>query len=260
MPETVLSQEEKTAVTLISELNRTSATLQIETYFDFADKWNIAFPKADKKLYDRGKKAIKTGAKAAGVSTRLVYSILSVTKLYDRKTYAPLAAEALQNGITIRWTHLRDIEGKLRDNEPVREQIEQLLVQKPMTSKQLKAEMNALLPASTSETSSSVKRLEAVVSAFRKSFNLQEECLEIIDELSGGQVQDAAQTRLVIERLTELSHYFDELGAFMEDNAAAVQQLCDTLLTEANEAEDDSGEEEIEDNRDIMLEVSSLRD
>ena len=66
------NEDERSAGLLLCEFQNRSTKSEILDRFDFADRWNAAFPKANKKLYDRGMEAIKKGAMLADMSPSTV--------------------------------------------------------------------------------------------------------------------------------------------------------------------------------------------
>jgi hypothetical protein len=97
------SEDERNAGLLLCEFQNRSTKTEVLDRFDFADRWNVAFPKANKKLYDRGMEAIKIGAQLAGMSPSTVYSNLRTTGFYKRSGYEALYKKAEANGVEIPW-------------------------------------------------------------------------------------------------------------------------------------------------------------
>ena len=259
--DTVIDREEQIALHLIRELHTSSAYVVIESYIDFAEKWTAAFPKVDKKRHDKGHKLIKKGAKLAGIGHRLVYDILSVCKIYTREKYTELASQAKENGVVIRWTHLRNLASRLKDNEAARVEIETILIQQHLTEKQLKIEIDAFV-SDEKRKKATTERLDTVAASFCKLSNNLESYAESIQSFLATPPTSVEQKRAILETLTALGFYFDNLRTFLDKHTETVQQLCDMLITEVSETEDEKlyvENESFEDNSDIMSEVCTIK-
>jgi hypothetical protein len=133
------NDEEKEAATLIEGLTKVTNGTEIETYFDFTEKWNALFPKEDNERYKRGQESVKVGSKLAGVGGSTVYGILRTCNFYGRDTYRSLRQKAEKNDVIIYWRHLRFISDQLSDPKynDVRTTVEQKLVEDQQTESSL---------------------------------------------------------------------------------------------------------------------------
>lgn len=249
------SEEEKTAGILLSEFQLRSNKSLVNAYFDFADKWNDVFPKQNKKMYDKGMKAVKKGAKLAGVGEKTVYSVLRVARFYGRAGYDALAKKAESNGVSIMWVHLRTIAIRLSENKEARTKIEQIITQKSMTESQLNALIDEMAPSSknkrlessdgvssagssgSGEKPTVISSFISTVSVFRNFAKNREKYLKTITDVNDELSDDTEQAKIVNEQLITLIGCFQEIHAFLEENVAFVQQMRDAadILASAEE-------------------------
>jgi len=247
------SEEEQTAGVLLSDFQSRSNKSLVATYFDFADKWNDTFPKQNKKMYERGMKAVKTGAKLAGVAVQTVYMILKVAKFYGRQGYEALVKKAEANGVIIGWTHLKVITSRLHDNKEARTKVEHALVQQQMTEAQLNAMIDELVPTSKGRTDGGstlseekqavLHNFSATVTAFRNIAKNQEKFLRTITDVNDEIGDNAEQAKIVQEQLTTLIGCFVEIKSFIDENETFVQQMHDAVCLLADQ---ESGRKKVE--------------
>ena len=232
------TEEERTAGLLLCEFQAKSSKSTIDHHFDFADRWNEVFPKSNKKLFKRGEAAVIKGAMLIGMSAQTIYKALRTTRFYGRNGYEALAKKAAENGVVLQWTHLRTIVHRLGDNKEARTKVEQMLVQKQMTQKELeklidkyapKPKKNEALPAPDDEQKT-MRSLVSMVSAFRniaKSRNKFAQTLENVDnEFSG----DAEEGRIILEQTSALISSLEEIDGFVKEHSRYIQQIHDAVL------------------------------
>jgi len=238
------TKEARTAGILISELRTSSSATTIEAYFDFADRWNAAFPKSDKNLYEYGEKAIKIGSKLAGAAPSTTYSILRTTGFYSRKDYKSLETRAKKNGVVLYWTHLRLIVDGLSDNLEARTKTEDALVERQMTEGQLKAFIRELVPSTkTKEEPTLLQQIGFFIESYRQFTSAGEGLPELISAILLEYAGDIESGQALLNQMSELTVCMEELHESVETHAACVQQAHETILskmtgTDAEELED----------------------
>jgi len=228
------SEDERNVGLLLCEYQYRSTRAEVIDRFDFADRWNAAFPKANKKLYDRGMEAIKMGAKLAGISPSTIYSILRTTSFYKRSGYEALNTKAEANGIEIRWIHLRLIVERLEHNTEARTKVERELVQRPMTEAELNKLIDSVAPE-TARTKSGAAEMEqnvahhfmAMVNAFKKLSHARAKFEQVMEDLNDNFDGTPEQAKIVLEQTSALIGSFEEIHDFMDAKVVFVTQLRD---------------------------------
>lgn len=207
----------------------------IESYFLFADAWYERYPKSQKKQYERGMKAVQEGAALSPYSANQVYSILNTIRIYGWEHYSALASQALANGVTIRWTHLRIIAERLGKSEfeRVREEVERQMVAKQMTEATLKQLIDTLAPeTATARTQPLKKQVSSLIADYGKSVRRFTHWGTVIErlecEFTGETSEEIEATRNQIEMMLR---YFDETVAFMEKNRPYLETLQGVVVT-----------------------------
>ena len=236
------TEEERTVSRLICELHTKASSANINTYFDFAESWEAVFPWANKKLYHRGMEAVKTGAKLAGVGKSTIYDILQVARLYGRKGYESLKAKAQKNGGEIKWTHLRNIAQRLKDNKEARLQIEQAITHNRLTEKQVTALIDELVPSDKSHRSlaesdkyqTAIQKFIAAVSTVKHLVKNLERYSQVIEDVNTEFCGDQEQARIIVEQSSILIGCKEDLQDFFATQMDFVQELHDAALIVVN--------------------------
>jgi hypothetical protein len=223
------TKEVRTAGVLISEFRISLARSDIDAYFDFADKWNAAFPKLAKKYYAHGTETVDAGAKMAGVSSSTIYYALRTTAIYDRQSFAALETKAQANGVTLFWTHLRTLAERLEDNAAVRAEAEEQLVQQQLTNKQLNTLIDSLLKEEPKEEYTAFQEFDAVLSAFKGFVGNIDRFSAIFEAVDNEFNGSAEQGNAVLGQAFELLGYFDDLKEFISEKESYIQEICTAI-------------------------------
>ena len=229
------SEDERNAGLLLCEFQHRSTKTEITDRFDFADRWNAAFPRANKKLYERGMEAIKVGAKLAGMSPTTVYYFLRTTAFYKREGYELLNKKAEANGVEIRWVHLRIIVERLEKNTEARTKIERILVQQQLTEEELEKLIDTVAPESARKKSGAVSEKEmtatqhftAMVGAFKKLSHARAKFEQAMEDFNDNFDGSPEQAKIVLEQTSALIGTFEELHDFMAGKVMLITQLRD---------------------------------
>ena len=232
------TEEERTAGLLLCEFQAKSTKTTIVHYFDFADKWNEVFPRSNKKLFKRGEDAIRKAAQLIGISHTTVYTALQTTRFYGRSGYEALAKKAAVNGVMLHWTHLRTIVTRLSDNKEARTKVEQMLVQKQMTQKELDKLIDkyAPRPKKNEELSgpdteqTAVKNLTSMVSAFRNIAKSRAKFAQTLENVDNEFAGDAEEGRIILEQTSALISCLEEIDEFVKEHSRYIQQIHDAVL------------------------------
>jgi len=229
------SVDERNAGLLLCEFQNRSTKAEILDRFDFADRWNDAFPKANRKLYDRGMEAIKMGAALAGVSPSTVYSILRTTAFYKRSGYEALHKKAEANGVEIPWILLRLIVERLEKNTEARTKVEREIVRRRMTEAELNKLIDSVAPESARKKSGTAAEKEmtaaqhfaAMVSAFKKLSHARAKFEQVMEDFNDNFDGTTEQAKIVLEQTSALIGSFEEIQDFMEAKVMFITQLRD---------------------------------
>jgi hypothetical protein len=233
------SEDERNAGLLLCEFQNRSTKAEILDRFDFADRWNAAFPKANKKLYERGMEAIKIGAQLAGISPSTVYSNLRTTGFYKRSGYEALYKKAEANGVEIPWITLRLIVERLEKNTEARTKVEREIVRRRMTEAELNKLIDSVAPESARKKSGTDSEKEltvaqhfaAMVSAFKKLSLARAKFEQVMEDFNDNFDGTADQAKVVLEQTSALIGSFEEIQDFMDAKVMFVTQLRDAAQT-----------------------------
>jgi hypothetical protein len=203
--------------------------------FDFADRWNALFPKANKKLYERGQEAIKKGALLAGMGQTTVYTILRTTAFYKRSGYEAFSKKAEANGKEISWVQLRVIVERLEKNTEARTKVERILVQKSLTEDELEKLIDKLAPetirrkstAAIKEEPTPTQQFLGMIGSFKKICHARERFEQVLNDFNDNFEDTAEHAKLVLEQTSTLIGYFEEIHDFMDKKVVFITQLRD---------------------------------
>jgi hypothetical protein len=120
------------AETLIRELTVSISRRSISSYYEFAEKWNKAFLKDDK----RSRHIIREVSPKLGIAPTTIYSILSVTKKYPKKSYLALQEKMQRTNNVLLWARIRVMAQCCGGTEKLLEQAEDLLLRNQYTDKE----------------------------------------------------------------------------------------------------------------------------
>jgi len=234
------NEEERTAGLILSEFQTKTTKTAVSSYFELADKWNDAFPKSSKKLYDRGMEAVKKGARLTEMSATTVYSILRTTRFYGRAGYEALARKAEINGVIIYWTHLRIIAERLHGDKEARTKVEQVLVHKQLTENQLNELIEAILPDAkqakampdqSQKEQTPFQRFTSMVSTFKNVASQRDKFVQVLEDLNNQYDGNEEQGRVILEQTSALISFFEEIQDFFTDQIEYVQQIQAAVQT-----------------------------
>jgi hypothetical protein len=225
------TDEERRAGELMLDLSTKRAKSGIDTYFEFAEKWNEIFPAASKKAKEQGDAAVKLWSKSFGVSASTVYSILKTTRFYGRKGYESLDAKAKANGVSVMWTHLRIITDRLAGNKEARTVVEKELVQRQLTEKQLNVLIDERDPQSvrtrdgqaTSKDASSF--VASLISSLDKIVRSRTSYSQAIERLDAEFDSTVGQGQEIIRQVSSVLQLFAQVKDFIDDTSVQLNEL-----------------------------------
>jgi len=201
----------------------------IESYFLFARTWYERYPKKEKKQYERGMKSVEEGASLSPYSAKQVYYILKTIRTYSWDDYLKLASEAAQNGVTIKWTHLRYIADRLGKSEygAIRREVEEQLVSRQMTEALLKQLIDELTHETDEAKPQPIKkRVNAFLSNMGRNVKMFGTWRTLIrnleSEFQGDSLQEIQTTFEQVEKALE---YFDQTVAFIDECRPMLEML-----------------------------------
>ena len=229
------TEEERSAGLLISSLNTRSAASLINTYLDFADKWNEVFPRSNKKLYDRGMEAVKKGAQLAGFRKSTVYDILQVHRFYGRNGCEALIKKAQASGGEVTWSHLRHLTRQLKDNKETRLKVEHVITHQRITNKQFTDLVEELMPSAnktralpvSAKEQTAIQKFIGMVSAFKGLTRRLEDFGQTILDVDAEFKGDVDQARIILEQSHMFIRCSEEVQEFLETQADYIQQMYD---------------------------------
>ena len=201
----------------------------IESYFQFAQTWYERYPKGEKKQYERGMKSVEEGASLSPYSAKQVYCILKTIRTYSWDDYTKLASEAAQNGVTIKWTHLRIISDRLGKSEhrTIRREVEKQLVSRQMTEVLLKQLIDELT-CETGEVKSPPVRTQvrSFLSNLGRNVKMFGTWKTLIQNLENGfQGESPEEIQTTFEQVNKALEYFDQTAAFMQECRPLLEML-----------------------------------
>jgi hypothetical protein len=234
------TDEERLASEIICDFQATNAKTGISAYFDFADKWNEAFP--NKRSYERGLSAVKKASRISGVSASTVYSILRTTKFYGRNGYESLAKKASVNGVILEWTLLRVIVNRLAENKEVRTEIEREIVQRKVTEAQLNAMIDERAPetirtrAGQATKRSSLSLLDAFNVDLSKVVRSDEAIERAIQEIDDNyDTHNHEGNKMILKIGNKTLELFSKIAKLVNARKEQLQLLVDAVAEQVGE-------------------------
>ena len=219
----------------------------IESYFQFAQWWHENYPKENKKNHRKGLAAVKGGAALSPFSTAQVYVIIRTISIYSYQAYRELKRKADANGVIITWTNLRTIANKLGKSEykRIRQTVENQLVKKKMTEKQLKKLIGEYAPetitdAEREETPQPGKVFKSFVSTMKRNVSQCREMQETFAHLEKV-IGDDAPEEMQAE-LREVLDMFDQMARFIEENRPRLEHSLQavSVVTETEQEKEET--------------------
>jgi hypothetical protein len=229
------NDDERKAGLLLCEFQDRFTQSEVLARFDFADRWNTAFPKANKKLYERGMEAVKIGAELAGMGKSSVYSLLRTTGFYKRSGYDALNKKAVANGVEISWYALLLIVERLENHTEARTKVEREIVKRRMTIRELKQFIDTIAPETMRKASETALEKEltvtqqfvSMVGSFKKLSHARGKFEQIMEDLNDSFDGTPEQAKMIIEQASALIGTFEEIQDFMDAKVMFVTQMRD---------------------------------
>lgn len=208
----------------------------IESYFRFAKWWHDRYPKVNKKNYQKGLGAVKGGAILSPFSVPQVYVIIRTISVYTCESYQELKAQAQANGVVITWTHLRTIANKLGKSEykRIRQAVENQLVKKKMTEKQLLKLIAEYAPETITDIERSDsprpgKVFKSFVSTLKRNVSQYQDFQDTINRIEQTILEENVEE--VKTELQEALEMFDRMARFIEENRPRLENSLQSVST-----------------------------
>jgi hypothetical protein len=229
------TEDERKAGLLLCEFQDRLTESDVLARFDFADRWNAVFPKGNKKLYERGQEAIKTGAKIAGMAESTVYITLRTTSFYQRNGYLALNKKAKENHGEIPWYHIRTIVDRLSDNKEARLIVEREIVSRRMSVRELEKLIDEVAPESKRKKQGATlakemdvtQQLISMVGSFKKLSHARGRFEQVLEDLNENFEDSPEHAKTVLEQTSALICFFAEIRDFMDEEEKFVTQMRD---------------------------------
>ena len=208
----------------------------IKSFFLFGDFWNARYPREDGKAYAYGMNAVKKGASMSPYGASQVYTILKTISIYPRLYYEELYEKAASNGVILSWTNLRTIASRLGKNEwrTVRRTVENHLVSRDMTTKQLNRLIDELAPQTIKaiKVSDEIRQAQTRFTSFVSSLkrNSYTELLHAITQCEDGfQGDDPKEVKKTLTQTRAALQELDRMKTFIQEVQPILQALCEQV-------------------------------